>query len=330
MNFRRVFLFAGLGGLIILAILGLGRFNQFADVLRGANWYVLGLIFLVQLASYFSNAKYYQSFFKIFDYKVPVPELYRIAITMNYVNQVFPSAGVSGTSFMSRELNGVPAGKATLAQLCRYIFTYLSFLAVLAIGFAFLFFAPSTNEGLAAKLGAFFIFIVVMMGVGIIILLKNRPLVQKMGDKMVSGFNKVARIFTRKKRQVSKQQTNHFFNELYHGFDVLFAKRGAWVKPLFYALAGNLAEVATVYIVFLAFGAAPNPGIVIAGYALANMAGLASFATLGIGAYEGAMIGSFVAFGIPFALAFAVTIVYRVLNMWLFMPIGFYFYRKSL
>ena len=330
MNLRRLLTFAGLAGLIILAILGFGRFNQFVEVLRGAKWYVLGLIFLVQLASYFFNAKYYQSFFKIFDYKVPVPDLYRISITMNYVNQVFPSAGVSGTSFMSRELDGVPAGKATLAQLCRYIFTYLSFLVVLALGFVFLFFAPSTNEGLAAKLGVFFILVVVVMGVGVIVLLKNRPLVQRLGDKLVSGFNKVARIFTRKKRQVNKTQTNHFFNELYHGFDVLSAKRGGWIKPLFHALMGNLAEIGTVYIVFLAFGAAPNPGVVIAGYALANMAGLASFVTLGIGAYEGAMIGSFAAFGIPFALAFAVTVVYRVLNMWLFLPIGFYFYRKSL
>jgi hypothetical protein len=43
MNLRRFFLFAGLVGLVVVAILGLGRLDQFLAVLRGANWYVLGL-----------------------------------------------------------------------------------------------------------------------------------------------------------------------------------------------------------------------------------------------------------------------------------------------
>jgi uncharacterized protein (TIRG00374 family) len=329
MNLRRFFLFAGLVGLVVVAILGLGRLDQFLAVLRGANWYVLGLIVLIQLVSYFFNAKYYQSFLRIFTFRRPFRELYRTAITLNYVNQVFPSAGVSGASYLSHQLKGVPVGKATLTQLFRYLFTYLSFLAVLTLGFLFLFFARSSDD-LGGRLMLLFVLLIVVLGVVVIALLDNRSLVERIGWRLVEAFNWIARFFTRKKRQVDRSQAKRFFDELYQGFETLLAKRGAWGGPLLYAFLGSLAEIATVYIVFLAFGSAPNPGTVIVGYALANMAGLFSFATLGLGAYEGAMIAAFTALGVPFTLAFAVTIVYRVLNMWLFMPVGFYFYRRSL
>lgn len=329
MNLRRLFLFAGLFGFVVLALLGLGRFNQFVAVLAGARWYVLGLIVVIQLVSYFFNAMYYRSFLRIFEYEVDVPHLYRTSITLNYVNQIFPSAGISGASFLSRELRGVPVGKSTLTQLFRYVFTYLSFIAVLTLGFVFLFFSHEASD-LSGRLAAFLILLIIIISLLLAALLGNRRLLEGIGQRLVGFFNRVAQRFTRRKRQVSDQQVRRFFDELYTGFAVLFAKKGAWTQPLTFAFLGNLAEVATVYVVFLAFGVVPNPGIVVAGYALANIAGLASFVTLGLGAYEGTMVAAYTALGLPFALSFAVTIVYRALNMWLFLPVGFYFYRKSL
>jgi hypothetical protein len=36
-----------------------------------------------------------------------------------------------------------------------------------------------------------------------------------------------------------------------------------------------------------------------------------------------------VALGIPFNLAFGVTAVYRLIALWLFIPIGLYFYKRQ-
>jgi uncharacterized protein (TIRG00374 family) len=82
--------------------------------------------------------------------------------------------------------------------------------------------------------------------------------------------------------------------------------------------------------VFIGFGQLINPGVVITGYALAIILSITSIFTGGIGVYEAGMIGTFAALGIPFALAFAVVIVYRVLNMGIFLPVGFFFYRRDL
>ena len=97
-----------------------------------------------------------------------------------------------------------------------------------------------------------------------------------------------------------------------------------------WSLAYNVAEVLTIYVVFVGLGIWINPGVVITAYTLAIIASLAGFLTGGIGVYELGMIGTFTALGIPFATAFTVVLVYRALSMILFLPPGFYFYRRQL
>jgi uncharacterized protein (TIRG00374 family) len=91
-----------------------------------------------------------------------------------------------------------------------------------------------------------------------------------------------------------------------------------------------LFDLITIYIVFLSFGQIINPGIVIAGYVIALITSLASVITAGIGVYEAGMVATFVGLNIPFDIAFAVTIVYRIVSLWLFIPIGLIFYKKTL
>jgi uncharacterized membrane protein YbhN (UPF0104 family) len=91
----------------------------------------------------------------------------------------------------------------------------------------------------------------------------------------------------------------------------------------------NVAELATVYIVFVAHGAWINIGALIISYAVANFAGLVSLFH-GVGVYEFLMTSIMASAGVPAALALSATVIYRVLNMVLFLPVGYYFYRKFL
>jgi uncharacterized membrane protein YbhN (UPF0104 family) len=88
--------------------------------------------------------------------------------------------------------------------------------------------------------------------------------------------------------------------------------------------------VVTIYVVFIGFGQWANPGSVVVGYTFAIIASMSALVVGGLGAYEAGMIGTFTALGMPFALAFAVVIVYRVLNLGIFLPLSFIYYRKHL
>lgn len=330
MNFRRFLLWAALIAVVAVGLFSLDKIDQFLTLLGQARWQFLLLIPLIQLGSYWSNAKYYQSFLGIMGFHQPFKRLFETSIVINFVNQVFPSAGVSGASFLSRSLEGVPVGRSTLAQIFRYIFTFLSFVVVLMVGFLLLYLGGGIQQATVRWTGLF-ILLIIASCIVLITLVSNRKAVEAVGDRAVSGINRIAGIFKRHpKHLIDRVSTQRFYKEFYEGVDILHGQRGRWLKPMAFALVGNLAEVTTVYVAFLALGEAINPGVVIAGYALANFFSLLSLVTTGIGVYEGAMIATFVALGVPFALSLSVTVLYRVMNMLIFLPLGFYYYRRSL
>ena len=63
---------------------------------------------------------------------------------------------------------------------------------------------------------------------------------------------------------------------------------------------------------------------------LVVMAGLLAVLPGGVGVYEGLMTAVLTASGIPKALALSATVVYRILNMLLFLPPGFVLYQMAL
>ncbi|MGK2896263.1 MAG: hypothetical protein ACSLEY_01505, partial [Candidatus Saccharimonadales bacterium] len=63
------------------------------------------------------------------------PTLARMALEMNFVNHVLPSAGVSGASYMNWRLGhyGVGLSRATMAQVVRFAAGFVAFIALLVV-----------------------------------------------------------------------------------------------------------------------------------------------------------------------------------------------------
>jgi uncharacterized protein (TIRG00374 family) len=92
----------------------------------------------------------------------------------------------------------------------------------------------------------------------------------------------------------------------------------------------NVTEVATLYIVYIAFGEFVNVGAVILAYAVANFAGFVSVLPGGVGIYEALMTAVLSAGGVPARISLPVTLMYRVLNTLIQLPPGLYFYQKTI
>src|SRR5262249_28365539 len=119
------------------------------------------------------------------------------------------------------------------------------------------------------------------------------------------------------------------FDELHENYQI-FKKRWRELKmPFVYMTIANITEIAAVYVVYIAFGHLVNLGAVILAYAVANFAGLISVLPAGIGIYEALMTAVLAATGIPAELSIPVTIMYRVLNMFIQLVPGYVLYQRA-
>lgn len=307
----------------------LGQFQEVINLLRQVRWPVLLLIPLIQAGSYFANAKYYQAAFGILDYRVKTADLFELSLAVNFVNQIFPSGGFSGTTYLSNQLLGrVPVGKTTLVQVLRYFFTYLSFVAILAAAFLSLVWSGSIDR-VAFRIILLISVAILVGSVAFLAIIRDRERLERLATAIASKLQVVIAWF-KKSKKPKKINLARFFNDFYHGYELLLKNPKPWHRPLYFALLGNVAEVATVYVVFLSLGVVLNPGVVIVGYLVANIFSLLSLFAGGIGFYEASMVSIFVALGLPLSLSLSGVLIYRFLNFWLFLPFGFYFYRARL
>jgi uncharacterized protein (TIRG00374 family) len=330
MNLRRFFVLAGLGALGLVLAINFEYVGQFLALLHRVHWYVFPLVIAMQGMDYYFNAKYYQVIFRLLDFRIETRPLYEAALAINFVNVVFPSGGLSGASFLSRAFkNDTTAGKATLVQLGRYVFTFLSFLVVLTAGFVLLLLGNNVAH-ISVRVMLLFLAVVIGFSVLILTVLGERRIIEQIVTVLARTANRITHRLTGRRVLVRHESLNSFFDEFYDGYHFLMSERGQWHKPLLYCLGTNLAEVATVYVVFLSFGIYINPGVVIVGYTLANIFSVVAFFGSGAGVYEATMVAAFVALGVPLAVALSVVIVYRALNFLIFLPLGFHYYRKYL
>ncbi len=108
---------------------------------------------------------------------------------------------------------------------------------------------------------------------------------------------------------------------------------GRWRRPLLGAAITVAGDLATLYLLFLAAGVHPSPGILIAGWAVPLLAGRLTFLPGGIGIVEGGMTGLYAALGLPTEAIVVVVLLYRAFSFWipslLGAPLAFVFERRA-
>jgi uncharacterized protein (TIRG00374 family) len=143
--------------------------------------------------------------------------------------------------------------------------------------------------------------------------------------------NNIVGLFNRNsKRPINIEKIENLFGEL-HGDFIHVRKNWRNLKyPFMWTILMNFTEILTIFVVYLSFSEIVNPGAIIISYAVANIAGSVSILPGGVGIYEGLMTAVMASAGVNKALALSATVVYRVFNMGIFLPIGYFFYHRAL
>lgn len=320
--------FVALGGLIYAIRDQIGdTISQLARV----NAYALLLMIPAQALNYFAYAKMYKELFAVLGHKVRFKFMLRVTSELNFVNNVFPSGGVSGFSYFGIRLRsvGVSSGKATLVQMMRFILLFVSFQVLLAVG-VLLLAIEGTASGVVILIASS---LATLLFVGTIILayiIGSKERINSFFTFIPKVLNKLIHIFRRSNPETIRvARFEKLFTELHENYMILKQNPGVLKKPLIYALIANLAEVITIYVVYIAFGSWVNPGAVIIAYAIANFAGLISVLPGGVGIYEALMTAVLASAGVPAAVSIPVTVMYRILNMTMQLPVGYVFYHDA-
>ncbi len=327
MKFRQFAFFIALILVGVLLVRSAGKFEQFVELLQHVNIAVLLLLLPARYLYYWSNTRYYEHFFQIFKRKVPFRELFGSVLSMNFVNTVLPSAGLSGATYFAHRLDKtVTARESYLAQFFWYMATFLSIVLMLLLSFVVLFFSNSIAQ-VSFRVTLIVMSFLLFAALGITAITLNQTIFNRVLYILTRPINWALKIL--KRPAIGPKEIQRFvdgFNDLVQ----VFLKRPRKAAQVFLdALLCVFAEVLSISIVFLAFGQLVNPGIIGAAYIFALLLSVLSIFTAGVGVYEATMVGVFVALGLPFNLAFSVTALYRIVALWLFIPVGLYFYKKQ-
>jgi len=324
----------------IITILALGLLayavrEQLADTLRRlgeVNSYALFFMIPIQATNYYVQARLYHGLFRILGERFRLRSLYRLAIELNFVNTVFPSGGVSGFSYLSLRLKQeqISAGMATFVQLMRFVLIFIAFQILLFVGLVALAIGGQANDIaiLIASSLATLLLAGTMLGAYII---GSKKRINDFFTFITRIINRLIHIFRPKHPEtISIDSVRNTFTDLHENYMHIRRNKRVLKRPLFFALLANLSEIASIYTVYVAFGEFVNPGAVIIAYAVANFAGLISVLPGGVGIYEALMTGVLAAAGVPPSVSLPVTVMYRVLNMCIQLPPGYFFYQKAL
>lgn len=314
----------GLVGLAIVVVVNRHDLHRFWGLLGSLRWYVVATVVVVQLASYWVNGLYYRSILRLYGHDLPTRRLFEGALATNFVNYVLPSVGFAGAAYLSQVLSPeVPRGEGVLTQLMRYALSALAVLLFLPVGFG-LVAAEGLSDHTVVKVTLGSCALITVAGVVIVVLVSRERRLRAVVARLMALVHRVRPSF-RGDRAVSD-----FVDSFYEGFHAMGKRRTALLVPFWWSLIYIVIELGTFYLAFLAFGRTPALGAVVLAYLFANIASTFGGVFFSTGTFELGMAATLVALGNSVALAAAVTIVYRMLNLLIGLPPGYVYYRKYL
>jgi len=318
--------------LVLLIILARKQVDDAFRSFANLNLLWLSLLLPLQLFNHFSVAKFYQSYLKTLGEKIKTRELYKVSLEMNFVNNVFPSGGVSGFGYLGIRMKklGVKGSKSTLMQTSRHLLTLVSFIIYLLLALVLLSLFGSASR-LIILIASSLSSLIIFGTIGLIYIISDENRIKQFTAFLPKLVNSFIGIFSKKeKKPIDISKIELLFGDLHEDYKHVRRNWKDLRHPFMWTMIMNLTEILTIFVVYLSFGHLVNPGAIIISYAVANVAGLVAVLPGGVGIYEGLMTAVMASAGVPKALALSATVVYRVLNMAIFLPIGYIFYHRAL
>lgn len=304
------------------------------ELLSQVNPWVFLLVIPLQFISYFASGATIFSYLKSRgDLKnSPVLEQPKMALELNFVNHIFPTAGVSGASYMTYRLGklGVSHGRATLSQFVRLASVFASFAALMLVAVLWV-----TIDGSLTRftiLVASGLLTVILAAIVLaIFLLGSQKRLDKFEGMLDDVLNRrVTQWFGRKKAFIERESLHKFFTDLHGDYLILKEDPRCLMKPFWWGILFNIAETLMYFVAFLSLGVYVNPAPILIANGLAGLIGTFLVTPGGAGGYEAAMILFLGSAGVAPSIAVAGVLLTRSVLLLVTILSGYVFYNAAM
>ncbi len=325
-------------GFILLLIYQREILDDTWETLLDADLRYVALLPIIQVVNYFFIGTYYRKMFEVFGAKIEVLRSWGVVAAMNFVNQVLPSGGLSGVTYLAYGFrNRLETGKTTLVQIGRYMFAFGSYAVMAPLAF-FLVVNSGRSEDLKDLLHTASDSWAVLVVVGIFLALMglvvgsffNKWVAHAFGRQVLRFLNWANRVVFRRSSTLELRFFKQLNREFHQGTDEVRKIGLKAIRPSIYMFLSAATEVLIVFVSVLAVGGDVGIGPVFLAFVAANIVGTVSVIPGDVGVHEATTILVLVAFSVDEPVAISATLLYRVFNKFFFLPIGFYFYARIL
>lgn len=302
----------------VVVIVIFGLLVSFANLRRlkehflGIDLLFLALTLACSCGVYLLEGLFLKMTLMLFGETLALRRAFKYSFVINALGYVMSLGGLTpfATQAYALGYSGISARKATHARMIHVIFFNVFFNLLLVSGFIFLFTGDDIerfNRG--TTVAAFSVFLLLVALFYLMLLL---PGLQKAVITAACAFlEKIARFFSRNAR-LDACKALSYMTDFNVGFRRLLKN-----PPLLLGLSGITVSdwvlwVCALYFCFRALKHAIDPGILIMGFAVGQIVGIATMVPGGMGTVEGSMAIVYHLFGIPFSLALGAALLYRV------------------
>jgi len=302
--------------------------NAVVDALSQGSWRWLLVATLAQVLYYFVFTKMTQRAFMVVDIKRELKDLYPLVLGALFVNVLAPTAGNSGTILFADDAakRKESSTKAVVGYLVGNVSSYASFFVLLTFTVIFLQRSQLLNN---YEVTAALLFILPTVIPPLLLFLANKKprAVVRFLTWIRNIFNKIT-AFVHVKKQLVSEWPQLISDELRSASKIIGEHKKMLIETLSYALIAHIINVISLYVIFIAFDVKIHYGALIAGYVFAEIIRVISPQPEGVGAVEAVIVVIFTSFGVDLISATAIAIVFRGLNFWLPLGLGFFYLQR--
>ncbi|GEM_PF-115101 len=318
--------------LLVIAFVWLliSRFTELTQLwqtlLSGNPYYILAAAAL-QVVYYLTYTALYQAAFAVVEVKSRFRELVPVMFASVFMNVAAPVGGAGGPALFVEDARrrGESPVRAAAGTLLVIVADFATFFFILIVGMAYLFAAQDLRS---YEVVAAILMILLTTGlVGVLFLGVWQPeLLLKLLRGVRFLINSVAAWFGRRDL-IPQQWVTHTANDFIEAALAIAANPRRLGRALVVAFLLHAVDIFSMFMVFLAFGQNPSPGMLVAGYAMMVLFWVISLPPQGIGVVEGMMMLVFTSLGVPAGASAAITLSFRGLTLWLPILVGFVLLR---
>lgn len=285
------------------------------------RWLVVAVV--CQLLGYFFQTRAHQQSLLAAGIRRKLRAVLPLVLAALVINTTAPTGGASGALLFAddAENHGESGLAATSGLILLLICSYLGILAILSFAFVYL-----RATGHLGPVEVICYLILLAMAVAFIGLLVASRSDSEGPARFLGVVNRtwfrIRRMFS-KKAEMSELWVANVTCEMKAASSSISHKPYKVLDAFAMELLVNFFNLATLFFIFLAFGQITETKILVAGYAIGELFKIVSPAPEGVGVTEVSMVVVYTSFGMDPFTATAVSLIYRGLNFWIPMGLGF-------